>query len=156
MTTDNTEKKLEIWTDGASKGNPGIGGWGAYLVWGAHTKEIFGGAPNVTNNQMELTAVIEALKLIRRPCPVVIHTDSSYVKDGITSWIHNWKKHGWLTAAKKPVKNAELWQELDRLAGMHAIEWRWVKGHAGDPGNERADELANMGVVKALQGSAES
>ena len=109
-----------------------------------------------TNNQMELTAVIEALKAIRRPCQIVLHLDSSYVKDGITSWIHNWKKHGWLTAAKKPVKNAELWQELDRLAGMHAIEWRWVKGHAGDPGNERADELANMGVVKALQGSAES
>ena len=96
MTTDNTEKKLEIWTDGASKGNPGTGGWGAYLVWGAHTKEIFGGAPNVTNNKMELTAVIEALKLIRRPCPVIIHTDSSYVKDGITKWIHGWKKKNWV------------------------------------------------------------
>ena len=120
MTTDNTEKKLEIWTDGASKGNPGIGGWGAYLVWGAHTKEIFGGAPNVTNNQMELTAVIEALKLIRRPCPVIIHTDSSYVKDGITKWIHGWKKKNWMTASKTPVKNRELWQELDRLCGQFA------------------------------------
>ncbi len=145
MTTDNTEKKLEIWTDGASKGNPGIGGWGAYLVWGAHTKEIFGGAPNVTNNQMELTAVIEALKLIRRPCPVVIHTDSSYVKDGITKWIHGWKKKNWVTASKTPVKNRELWQELDRLCGQFDIEWRWVKGHAGELGNEKADELANKG-----------
>ena len=144
-TTDNTERKLEIWTDGASKGNPGIGGWGAALVWGAHTKEIFGGAPNVTNNQMELTAVIEALKLIRRPCPVIIHTDSSYVKDGITKWIHGWKKKNWVTASKTPVKNRELWQELDRLCGQFDIEWRWVKGHAGEPGNEKADELANKG-----------
>ena len=153
------ERKLlpiEIFTDGSSRGNPGPGGYGVILRCGEHYKELSAGFPETTNNQMELTAVIEALKAIRRPCQIVLHLDSSYVKDGITSWIHNWKKHGWLTAAKKPVKNAELWQELDRLAGMHAIEWRWVKGHAGDPGNERADELANMGVVKALQGSAES
>ena len=146
-----TELKLNIWT----KKNPGPGGWGVLMRWGERTKEMCGGSIMTTNNQMELTAVIEALKAIRRPCPIVLHLDSNYVKDGITNWIHNWKKHGWMTAAKKPVKNAELWQELDRLASMHTIEWRWVKGHAGDPGNERADELANMGVVKALQSSAE-
>ena len=111
-----TELKLNIWTDGACKKNPGPGGWGVLMRWGERTKEMCGGSVMTTNNQMELTAVIEALKAIRRPCQIVLHLDSSYVKDGITSWIHNWKKHGWLTAAKKPVKNAELWQELDRLA----------------------------------------
>ena len=140
-----TELKLNIWTDGACKKNPGPGGWGVLMRWGERTKEMCGGSVMTTNNQMELTAVIEALKAIRRPCQIVLHLDSSYVKDGITSWIHNWKKHGWLTAAKKPVKNAELWQELDRLCGQFDIEWRWVKGHAGEPGNEKADELANKG-----------
>lgn len=145
MATDTQEQILEIWTDGASKGNPGIGGWGAYLVWGRHTKEICGGAPNVTNNQMELTAVIEALKLIRRPCPIILHTDSTYVKDGITKWIHGWKRKNWRTASNQPVKNRELWQELDNLVSRFDIEWRWVKGHAGEIGNEKADALANQG-----------
>lgn len=144
------EQKLEIWTDGACKHNPGPGGWGVLMRWGGHVKEMCGGSVLTTNNQMELTAVIEALRAIRRPCPIVLHLDSSYVKDGITGWIHNWKKHGWRTAAKKPVKNAELWQELDRLVAQHTIEWRWVKGHAGDPGNERADQLANQGVAETL------
>lgn len=144
-----TEKTLEIWTDGACKYNPGIGGWGAYMVWGAHTREMYGGSKLTTNNQMELTAVISALSALRRKCPIIIHTDSSYVKDGITKWIHGWKRNGWRTADKKPVKNAELWQQLDELTSQFDIEWRWVKGHAGDPGNEKADELANMGCEVA-------
>ena len=144
-----TEKTLEIWTDGACKCNPGIGGWGAYMVWGAHTREMYGGSKLTTNNQMELTAVISALSALRRKCPIIIHTDSSYVKDGITKWIHGWKRNGWRTADKKPVKNAELWQQLDELTSQFDIEWRWVKGHAGDPGNEKADELANMGCEVA-------
>ncbi len=145
-----TDRKLHIWTDGACKGNPGPGGWGVLMRWGEHVKEMCGGKIRTTNNQMELTAVIEALKAIRRPCPVVMHLDSSYVRDGITGWIHNWKKNGWVTAAGKPVKNAELWQELERQTSTHDIEWQWVKGHAGDPGNERADALANQGVREAL------
>ena len=144
-----TEKTLEIWTDGACKCNPGIGGWGAYMVWGAHNREMYGGSKLTTNNQMELTAVISALSALRRKCPIIIHTDSSYVKDGITKWIHGWKRNGWRTADKKPVKNAELWQQLDELTSQFDIEWRWVKGHAGDPGNEKADELANMGCEVA-------
>lgn len=136
---------LEIWTDGASKGNPGKGGWGVYMKYGRHEKELFGGAPQVTNNQMELTAVISALRELKRPCRIILHTDSSYVKDGITKWIHGWKRNNWRTAGKSPVKNVELWQTLDRLVQIHDIEWRWVKGHAGDPGNERADLLANKG-----------
>lgn len=139
------ETKLHIWTDGACKGNPGVGGWGVLMRWGEHTKELFGGEELTTNNRMELSAVIAALKSIKRPVPVVIHTDSSYVKNGITTWISGWKRNGWRTSDRKPVKNIELWQELDRLVAQHDIEWRWVKGHAGDPGNERADELANMG-----------
>lgn len=142
--------KLEIWTDGACKQNPGVGGWGALLVWGEHRLEIYGGERLTTNNQMELTAVISALSALKRPCPIVLHTDSSYVKNGITQWVHGWKRNGWRTADKKPVKNVELWQRLDALASRFEIEWRWVKGHNGDPGNEKADELANLGVEVAL------
>jgi len=135
-----------IYTDGACKGNPGPGGWGAWLRWGEHEKELFGGEPATTNNRMELTAVIESLALLKRRTPVAIYTDSEYVKNGITTWIHGWKKRGWRTADNKPVKNIELWQRLDALVAQHAVEWHWVRGHTGDPGNERADALANKGV----------
>ena len=137
---------VTIYTDGACKGNPGPGGWGAWLSSGGHDKELFGGEPNTTNNRMELTAVIEALASLKRTCEVTVHTDSEYVRKGITEWIHGWKQRGWKTADKKPVKNAELWQRLDALRDLHHVQWRWVKGHAGDPGNERADALANRGV----------
>lgn len=143
--------KVEIWSDGACKGNPGVGGWGALLKYGAHTKEIFGGEVNTTNNRMELRAVIEALKMLKRPCVVVVHTDSQYVQKGMNEWIENWKRRNWRTANKKPVKNADLWQELDALAQQHQLSWQWVRGHAGDPGNERADDLANLGVDSMLQ-----
>ena len=149
MTQTTTPTALEIWTDGACKNNPGVGGWGALLVWGKYRLELYGGSAMTTNNQMELTAVIRALSAVKRPCPIVIHLDSSYVKNGITTWIHGWKKKGWRKADGKPVLNADLWQELDRLASLYQIDWRWVKGHAGDPGNERADELANLGVEAA-------
>ncbi len=138
--------KVEIFTDGACKGNPGAGGWGALLVSGQHEKELFGGEANTTNNRMELMAVIEALKALKRPCEIVLHTDSQYVQKGITEWIHNWKARGWKTASRSPVKNADLWRELDEAQARHKIDWRWVKGHAGHDGNERADELANRGV----------
>ena len=137
---------ITIYTDGACKGNPGPGGWGAWLSMGGHEKELWGGEAVTTNNRMELTAVIEALSALKRPSTAVIHTDSQYVRHGITEWIHNWKRRGWLTADKKPVKNVDLWQRLDSLAATHRVEWRWVRGHAGDPGNERADALANRGV----------
>ncbi len=136
-----------IYTDGACKGNPGPGGWGAWLRWGTHERELFGGEAQTTNNRMELTAVIQALAALKRGCRVAIYTDSAYVRNGITSWIHAWKQRGWRTADKKPVKNVELWQRLDELNGMHDVQWHWVKGHDGDPGNERADELANRGVT---------
>lgn len=141
-----------IYTDGACKGNPGPGGWGAILRAGASERELFGGELGTTNNRMELTAVIEALAALKRPCSVVLYLDSEYVRKGITEWIHGWKVRGWRTAAKQPVKNVELWQRLDVLVaeGGHRIDWRWVKGHSGDPGNERADALANRGVQVAL------
>lgn len=137
---------VTIHTDGACKGNPGPGGWGALLVAGGHEKELFGGAPHTTNNRMEMTAVIEALGALKKPCEVVLYTDSSYVQKGITEWIRSWKARGWKTADKKPVKNEDLWRALDAAAARHQVQWRWVKGHAGDPGNERADALANRGV----------
>ena len=138
---------IEIYTDGACKGNPGVGGWGAWLRYGDHEKELFGGEAHTTNNRMELLAVIRALESIKRPVPLVIHTDSQYVQKGITEWMSNWKRRGWRTADKKPVKNVDLWRQLDELAQRHEIEWRWVKGHSGNAGNERADQLANKGVA---------
>lgn len=139
---------MTIYTDGACKGNPGPGGWGVWLKSGTHERELCGGEAQTTNNRMELMAVIEALSALKRPCHVTLHLDSEYVRKGITEWIHGWKAKGWKTAAKQPVKNADLWQRLDALVanGGHSIEWKWVKGHAGDPGNERADALANQGV----------
>lgn len=146
---------LEIWTDGACKNNPGPGGWGVLMRYGARKLELCGGEVLTTNNRMELMAVIQAFEAIRKPCPVRLHLDSSYVKNGITQWIHSWKKKGWRTAGGSPVKNVELWQKLDGLVSNYPaqIQWCWVKGHAGDAGNERADELANEGVVKALNNS---
>lgn len=144
--------QVVIYTDGACKGNPGPGGWGVLMQAGPHTKELFGGERETTNNRMELTAVIEALRALKRPCDVTLFLDSEYVRKGITEWIHGWKAKGWKTSTKQPVKNVELWQALDALVSGagHRIEWRWVKGHAGDPGNERADALANLGVDRAL------
>jgi ribonuclease HI len=144
--------EVQIYTDGACKGNPGPGGWGAWLKSGATEKEIFGGELNTTNNRMELKAVIEGLAALKRPCKVILYLDSQYVRMGITEWIRGWKAKGWLTSSKQPVKNVELWKELDKLVseGGHQIEWRWVRGHSGDVGNERADMLANKGVERAL------
>ena len=141
-----SERKLKIWTDGACKFNPGPGGWGAYLVWGEKTLELCGGEEETTNNRMELTAVIEALSAVKRPVPMTIYLDSQYVKNGIDSWIAGWKRKGWRTASGQPVKNVDLWKKLDELVSSHDIDWQWVKGHAGEEGNEKADELANRGV----------
>ena len=145
-----TEENICIFTDGGCRGNPGPGGWGALLQSGTTEKELWGGEPATTNNRMELTAVIRALEALKRPVSVQVHTDSQYVQKGISEWIHNWKRNGWRTADKKPVKNADLWQMLDKLAVQHQIKWVWVKGHAGHPGNERADLLANRGIDELL------
>jgi len=140
-----------IYSDGACKGNPGVGGWGALLVAGGHRKEICGGEADTTNNRMEMTAVIRALESLKRPSTVEVHTDSQYVQKGISEWMAGWKRRNWRTADGKPVKNQDLWLQLDALAQLHRIEWKWVRGHAGHPENERADELANQGVLQALQ-----
>ncbi len=146
MTDVNLTQAIEIYTDGACRGNPGPGGWGALLIRGAHEKKLHGGDPETTNNRMELTAAIEALNALKGPSSVILYTDSKYVMDGINEWMPNWKKRGWKTSAKKPVKNKDLWQALDEATGRHQINWRWVKGHDGNPGNEMADELANLGI----------
>jgi ribonuclease HI len=141
-----TEEAVEIFSDGACRGNPGPGGWGVLLRAKGVEKELWGGEADTTNNRMELTAVIRALEALKRPSRVRLFTDSQYVQKGISEWIHSWKRRGWLTTDKKPVKNVDLWRELDALAAKHSIEWHWVKGHAGHPENERADRLANKGI----------
>jgi len=143
-------KQVIIYTDGACRGNPGPGGWGALIRFDSVEKEIFGGQANTTNNQMELSAAIEGLSILTEPCNVEIFTDSKYVMDGITQWIQNWKKNNWRTAAKKDVKNKKLWQKLDQLIAQHQVQWHWVKGHSGDAGNEAADLLANKGIDSIL------
>jgi ribonuclease HI len=143
--------KVVVFTDGACSGNPGPGGWGAILTYGGVEKELMGGERLTTNNRMELMAAISALEAMKRPCRVELHTDSQYVKNGITSWIHNWKRNGWRTADKKPVKNEDLWRRLDQALAIHAVDWRWVKGHAGHDMNERADALARAGLKNGLE-----
>lgn len=142
---------INIYTDGACKGNPGPGGWGALLLYKGVEKELWGGELETTNNRMELLAAIEGLSALKRTCEVCIYTDSQYVKKGITEWLAGWKQNGWKTASKKPVKNADLWQQLDEQVAKHHVTWRWVKGHAGDMGNERADQLANRGVAEIIE-----
>jgi ribonuclease HI len=145
-------KSVVIYTDGACSGNPGPGGWGAILTMGAHRKELSGGEAETTNNRMELMAAISALEALTQRCAVTLYTDSNYVKDGISSWIHGWKRNGWKTADKKPVKNADLWQRLEAARSKHDVTWQWVKGHAGHPENERADELARTGMAPFKKG----
>ncbi len=137
---------MEVYTDGACRGNPGPGGWGVVLRFGGTEKTLYGGEPETTNNRMELTAAIRALEALKRPCRVRLTTDSKYVKKGLTEWLPNWKRRGWKTAARKPVKNADLWRRLDAAAARHEVHWHWVRGHSGHPGNERADALANQGI----------
>ena len=139
-------KTVEVFTDGACRGNPGPGGWGVVLRYGKHQKELYGGEPNTTNNRMELMAAIKALESLTRSCKVTLTTDSVYVRSGITEWLPNWKRRGWKTAAGKPVKNVDLWQRLDQAARSHEVSWHWVKGHSGHAENERADQLANLGI----------
>jgi ribonuclease HI len=141
-----TKKVVEAFTDGACRGNPGPGGWGVVLRYHDKEKELYGNQAHTTNNRMELTAAIEALSALKHPCEVIITTDSQYVKNGINQWISNWKKRGWKTADKKPVKNIDLWQQLDELVSRHQVKWQWVRGHSGHPENERADALANRGI----------
>lgn len=150
-------KRIEIFTDGACRGNPGPGGWGALLRYGSNERELYGGEPATTNNRMELTAAIRALAALRESCRVDLYTDSQYVRSGITEWMKNWKKRGWRTADRKPVKNADLWQALDAEAARHEVHWHWVRGHSGHAENERADQLANRGIdeladIAAAQG----
>ena len=144
-------QRVVVHTDGACSGNPGPGGWAAILEYNGHTKELFGGVPDTTNNRMELTAAIEALKSLKRSCQVELHTDSEYLRNGITKWIHGWKRNGWKTADKKPVKNVDLWQSLDEQIRTHHVAWHWVRGHAGHDLNERADELARQGMAPYLK-----
>ena len=143
--------RVALYTDGACKGNPGPGGWGAVLIFRDREKELWGGEPDTTNNRMELKAAIEGLSALKRECDVDLYTDSQYVKNGINQWMAGWKRNGWKTAAKKPVKNVELWQQLDELVNSHRVHWHWVRGHTGNAGNERADELANRGAADAVE-----
>ncbi|GAB5375794.1 MAG: ribonuclease HI [Acuticoccus sp.] len=154
MSAPEADQGVVIYTDGACSGNPGPGGWGVILTYGAHTRELHGGEAHTTNNRMELTAAIRALEALKRPMTVTLYTDSQYVRQGITQWLANWKRRNWRTAGKQPVKNEDLWRELDALASTHTIDWRWVKGHAGHPQNERADELARMGVAEVRKQAA--
>lgn len=149
-TTTTQTNTVHVYTDGACKGNPGPGGWGAFLRYGDHERELFGGERHTTNNRMELTAVIEALGVLKRSCRVELFTDSQYVKNGITQWLADWKRRGWKTADKKPVKNVDLWLRLEQAVAEHDVHWHWVRGHTGDAGNERADALANRGVTERM------
>lgn len=149
-----SQSLVEAWTDGACRGNPGPGGWGVILRAQGHEKQLYGGEPHTTNNRMELTAAIRALEALKRPCQVRITTDSQYVKKGITEWLPNWKRRGWKTADNKPVKNDDLWKELDSMSNRHQVEWAWVRGHVGHPENELADQLANRGIDELKKGAA--